>query len=293
MSAARSPSRAPAQPANPRPPAGAPNVVVVVLDDLGFAQLGCFGSDIATPDHRPSGRARAALQPLPRHGAVLADARVPAHRPQPPRGRHGLPDRHADRASRATTARIPRSAATLPRVLRDAGYATLRRRQVAPGAALGADRGRAVRALAARAGLRALLRLPRRRHQPVDAGAGPRQRAASTPPRSPDEGYHLTEDLVDQAIRQRARPAARPRPRSRSSCTSRRARCTRRTRRRPSGSSATAAASTTAGRPGASACSRASSSWASCRGHRADAAAALGRRVERARRRRARLCARD
>ena len=32
-----------------RPPAGAPNVVVVVLDDLGFAQLGCFGSDIATP----------------------------------------------------------------------------------------------------------------------------------------------------------------------------------------------------------------------------------------------------
>src|SRR5262249_59981632 len=33
----------------PRPPAGAPNVVVVVLDDLGFAQLGCFGSSIATP----------------------------------------------------------------------------------------------------------------------------------------------------------------------------------------------------------------------------------------------------
>src|SRR5438477_10552161 len=33
----------------PAPPAGAPNVVVIVLDDLGFAQLGCFGSDIATP----------------------------------------------------------------------------------------------------------------------------------------------------------------------------------------------------------------------------------------------------
>ena len=30
-------------------PAGAPNVVVVVLDDVGFAQLGCFGSDIDTP----------------------------------------------------------------------------------------------------------------------------------------------------------------------------------------------------------------------------------------------------
>jgi arylsulfatase A-like enzyme len=32
-----------------RPPADAPNVVVVLLDDVGFAQLGCFGSDIDTP----------------------------------------------------------------------------------------------------------------------------------------------------------------------------------------------------------------------------------------------------
>jgi arylsulfatase len=28
---------------------GSPNVVLVLLDDVGFAQLGCFGSDIATP----------------------------------------------------------------------------------------------------------------------------------------------------------------------------------------------------------------------------------------------------
>src|SRR5260221_1645957 len=33
----------------PEPPAGAPNVLVVVLDDVGYAQLGCYGSDIATP----------------------------------------------------------------------------------------------------------------------------------------------------------------------------------------------------------------------------------------------------
>ena len=32
-----------------RAPEGAPNVLVVVLDDVGFAQLGCFGSDIETP----------------------------------------------------------------------------------------------------------------------------------------------------------------------------------------------------------------------------------------------------
>jgi arylsulfatase A-like enzyme len=32
-----------------RPPEGAPNVVLVVLDDVGFAQLGCYGSNIDTP----------------------------------------------------------------------------------------------------------------------------------------------------------------------------------------------------------------------------------------------------
>ena len=30
-------------------PEGAPNIVLVVLDDVGFAQLGCYGSDIDTP----------------------------------------------------------------------------------------------------------------------------------------------------------------------------------------------------------------------------------------------------
>ena len=37
-------------PPEPSPPAGAPNVVLVVLDDVGFAQLGCYGSDIETPN---------------------------------------------------------------------------------------------------------------------------------------------------------------------------------------------------------------------------------------------------
>src|SRR5260221_7061184 len=37
-------------PPEPSPPAGAPNVLLVVLDDVGFAQLGCYGSDIATPN---------------------------------------------------------------------------------------------------------------------------------------------------------------------------------------------------------------------------------------------------
>jgi arylsulfatase len=33
----------------PAAPDGAPNVVIVLLDDVGYAQLGCYGSDIATP----------------------------------------------------------------------------------------------------------------------------------------------------------------------------------------------------------------------------------------------------
>ena len=36
-------------PPDPTPPDGAPNVLLVVLDDVGFAQLGCYGSDIGTP----------------------------------------------------------------------------------------------------------------------------------------------------------------------------------------------------------------------------------------------------
>jgi len=37
-------------PTPPHPGEDAPNVVVVLLDDTGFAQLGCFGSDLHTPN---------------------------------------------------------------------------------------------------------------------------------------------------------------------------------------------------------------------------------------------------
>ncbi len=36
-------------PETPRSTSGWPNIVYIVLDDVGFAQLGCFGSDIETP----------------------------------------------------------------------------------------------------------------------------------------------------------------------------------------------------------------------------------------------------
>ena len=39
----------PSWPARRRPRAGAPNVVVILIDDLGFSHFGCFGSSIETP----------------------------------------------------------------------------------------------------------------------------------------------------------------------------------------------------------------------------------------------------
>ena len=40
----------PHYPSSTHPGEDAPNVVLVLIDDTGFAQLGCYGSDIATPN---------------------------------------------------------------------------------------------------------------------------------------------------------------------------------------------------------------------------------------------------
>lgn len=183
----------------PRPPKGAPNVVVIVLDDTGFGQLGCFGSDIETPtfdrlasDGLRYRRFHVTALCSPTRAALLTGRNHHAV------GMGFLPD--VPIGFPGYTARIPRSAATVARVLRDEGYSTFavgkwhltpRWEEHAAGpfdlwplglgferfyGFLGGDTNQFAPDLVSDNGF-------------VDA------------PYGPDEGYHLTEDLVDRAIR--------------------------------------------------------------------------------------------
>jgi arylsulfatase A-like enzyme len=182
-----------------RPPAGAPNVVMIVLDDIGFAQLGCFGSAVATPSidrlaaaglrynrfHVTSicSSTRAALLSGRNHHAVGIGMTM-----ETPLGFPGY------------TGRIPKSAALIPRILRDSGYSTMAvgKWHLCPRGEYSAsgpmDRWPLGQGFERFYGF---LSAETSQWDPplvqdnclVDA------------PRSPDEGYHLSEDLADRAIR--------------------------------------------------------------------------------------------
>jgi arylsulfatase len=186
-------------PHEPKPPTGAPNVVAIVLDDTGFGHLGSFGSDIGTPH----------LDALAAEGAAFNRFHVTALC-SPTRacfftGRNhhavgmgfladiplGFPGYHS---------RLPRSAATLPRLLRDAGYSTMavgkwhltpRWQRSAAGPfdtwplGLGFERHYG------------FLQGDTNHWAPNLVCDNHYIEA----PRPPGEGYHLSEDLVDQAVR--------------------------------------------------------------------------------------------
>jgi len=183
----------------PRPPAGAPNVVVIVLDDLGFGQLGCFGSDIATPNI--DGLAASGLRYNRFHVTALCSptrACLLTGRNHHAVGMGFLTD--IPIGFPAYNGRIPPSAATLPRILRDAGYSTFavgkwhlapRWEQSASGpfdrwplglgferyyGFLGGDTNQWTPELVSDNGF-------------------------VEPPARPEDGYHLTEDLADRATR--------------------------------------------------------------------------------------------
>ena len=183
----------------PKAPPGAPNVLIVVLDDIGFAQLGCFGSVVRTPNidrlasdglrynrfHVTSicSSTRAALLSGRNHHAVGIGMTM-----ETPLGFPGY------------TGRLPASAALLPRVLRDNGYNTM-----AVGKWHLCPRGEYSQA-------GPMTRWPlgvgfERYYGFLGAETNQwapelcRDNTLVDPPRTPAEGYHLTEDLVDETIR--------------------------------------------------------------------------------------------
>lgn len=49
MAGSATTQQSPHWPASPRPPGGAHNILVVMLDDVGFSDFGCYGSEVSTP----------------------------------------------------------------------------------------------------------------------------------------------------------------------------------------------------------------------------------------------------
>ncbi len=113
----------PAWPMTPRPPDGSPNVLVVVLDDVGFAQLGCYGSDLATPSL--DGLAARGLRYRSFHTTAMCSptrACLLTGRNHHTCGIGGITD--LAMGFPGYHGRIPRSCAFVPDVLRRAGWAT-------------------------------------------------------------------------------------------------------------------------------------------------------------------------
>ncbi|MEZ5166041.1 MAG: sulfatase-like hydrolase/transferase [Acidimicrobiales bacterium] len=113
-----------------RPPAGAPNIVVIVLDDLGFGQLSCYGGPIDAP-HIAALAANGLRFNNFHTTALCSPTPPPADGPEPPLGRLLRDRRDGERVSRVQLVPPP-----FRRVDRDrpapARLLHLRRREVAP-----------------------------------------------------------------------------------------------------------------------------------------------------------------
>jgi hypothetical protein len=155
-----------------------PNVLIILLDDVGFGASSAFGGPCQTPTAERARRTRTEVHPLPHHRAVLAVAGGNALGPQPSRGRHG---RH--HGNRHLGARLQLDAPEhLRAARRDPQAQWLFHgpvRQVPRSAGLRSDPDRPVRSLADRFRLRALLRLHRRGEQPVLPGSSTTARRRS------------------------------------------------------------------------------------------------------------------
>ena len=181
-----------------RPPAGAPNVVLIVLDDVGFAQLGCYGSDLDTPniDRLAAGGLR--------YGRFHTTALCSPTRACLMTGRN----HHSVGMGRITdlargfpgySGRIPKSAGFMPEILGDRGYATwaVGKWHLTPDdeAHLAASRARWPLS-------RGFERFYGWFHGETHQFAPDLVHDSHfiEPPGTYEDGYHVTEDLADRAI---------------------------------------------------------------------------------------------
>ncbi|MBV8980333.1 MAG: arylsulfatase [Acidimicrobiia bacterium] len=179
------------------PPASAPNVLVVVLDDVGFAQLGCFGSDLETPVF--DGLAEQGVRFTNFHTTSLCSPTRACLLTG--RNHHNV---GFGRITELATGfpgyngRFPASTRFLPEILRDAGWATyaVGKWHLTP------------EEEAHEAGSRGTWPLGRGFERFYGFFGGETHQFAPAlvcdnhqidPPKSWQEGYHLTEDLIDQA----------------------------------------------------------------------------------------------
>ncbi len=183
----------------PTAPDGAPNVVIVLLDDVGYAQLGCYGSDIATPTFdRLAARGR-------RYANFHTTALCSPTRACLLTGRN----HHSNGMARVVelasgfpgyNATIPKENGFLSEILRDEGYATFAvgKWHLAPATEMAAgsprDKWPLGRGFDRYYGF--LDGETDQYHPQLVSDNEPVE-----PPRTPEAGYHLTEDLTDRAIR--------------------------------------------------------------------------------------------
>jgi arylsulfatase A-like enzyme len=181
-----------------RPHAGAPNVVVVLIDDMGFAHLGCYGSSIRTP--RIDELAAGGLQYTNFHVTPLCS---------PTRASLLTGRNHHEVGMRSVSnfntgfpnmrGEISPRAATMAEVLRDAGYATFavgkwHLCQMQEASAAGPfDQWPLQRGFDRFYGF-----LDGETDQFSPDLVADNHRI--DPPSRPEDGYHLSEDLVDRAI---------------------------------------------------------------------------------------------
>ena len=188
-----------------RAPSGAPNVVIIVLDDVGFAQLGCFGSDIATPTF--DGLAADGLRYTNFHTTALCSPTRSCVLTGRNHHSNGM-GRVIEIASGypGYNARIPFANGFLSEMLVDQGYATfaIGKWHLTPEDELHAGASR-VRWPLGRGFERFYGFMSGETHQFVPNPIHDNHYV--DPPYTPEEGYHLTTDLVDRAIGCVQRPA--------------------------------------------------------------------------------------